>query len=145
MPHPLARLLRGAAAAVMIAAAVPAAAQPLSLEAQIAAALAEQGYAVLYMERTWLGRLRVVAEDATRRRELVFDPGSGEILNDSVRSIPAAAPPPRARQGDDDDDDSSPRVTALGAEVVRDLSAEQWVDVVDEPDGVTVDVPGSGG
>lgn len=51
-------------------------------EERIAAALTEQGYVIVSMERTWLGRLRVLAEDGQFRRELVFNPVTGEILRD---------------------------------------------------------------
>lgn len=55
-----------------------------TIEARIASALSEQGYVIVSMERTWLGRLRVLAEDAAMRREMVFNPMTGEILRDML-------------------------------------------------------------
>jgi hypothetical protein len=54
--------------------------------AQILATLIDRGYRILEDERTWLGRQRIIAEKDGTRRELVFHPGTGEILRDySVR------------------------------------------------------------
>lgn len=53
---------------------------------EIVTALVERGYRILEDERTWLGRQRIIAEKDGTRRELVFHPGTGEILRDySVR------------------------------------------------------------
>lgn len=53
---------------------------------QILSILINRGYRILEDERTWLGRQRIIAERDGTRRELVFDPGTGEILRDySVR------------------------------------------------------------
>lgn len=50
--------------------------------------LRAKGYVILSQERTWLGRERVVAENSAHRRELVFNPGTGEILRDYAVLIP---------------------------------------------------------
>lgn len=53
---------------------------------QILSILINRGYRILEDERTWLGRQRIIAERDGTRRELVFHPGTGEILrNYSVR------------------------------------------------------------
>ena len=53
---------------------------------QILSILINRGYRLLEDERTWLGRQRIIAERDGTRRELVFHPGTGEILRDySVR------------------------------------------------------------
>ena len=53
---------------------------------QILSILINRGYRILEDERTWLGRQRIIAERDGTRRELVFHPGTGEILRDySVR------------------------------------------------------------
>lgn len=49
---------------------------------QILLILQGKGYAIVTQERTWLGRGRVVAEKDGTRREVVFNPGTGEILRD---------------------------------------------------------------
>lgn len=54
--------------------------------AQIISILIDRGYRIVEDERTWLGRQRIIAERDGTRRELVFHPGTGEILRDySVR------------------------------------------------------------
>lgn len=49
--------------------------------------LREQGYIDISVDRTWLGRIQVIAlaPDGTRR-EIVFSPGTGEILRDYVEA-----------------------------------------------------------
>ena len=49
---------------------------------EILSTLRTRGYAIVEHERTWLGRERVLAEKDGMRRELVFIPGTGEILRD---------------------------------------------------------------
>lgn len=49
---------------------------------EIIQALRSHGYRIVEDERTWLGRQRVVALKDGARRELVFIPGTGEILRD---------------------------------------------------------------
>lgn len=53
----------------------------------IIAALHSHGYRIIVQERTWLGRERVVAETANKRREVVFNPGTGEIMRDYVVAL----------------------------------------------------------
>lgn len=52
-------------------------------DTQIVQALQEQGYRDISTERTWLGRVRIVAETSDGRREIVLNPNNGEILRDS--------------------------------------------------------------
>lgn len=54
----------------------------VTIEERIAAELMSQGYEILESNRTWLGRLRIVAENDEIRREIVINPGTGEILRD---------------------------------------------------------------
>jgi hypothetical protein len=81
-------------AALMIPLLLALAAPPALAEAsgalapadEIRSTLRERGYRIIEDERTWLGRQRVVAEKNGARREVVFNPGTGEILRDySVR------------------------------------------------------------
>lgn len=49
---------------------------------EILLTLRAKGYTIVEDERTWLGRQRVIAFKDGTRRELVFIPGTGEILRD---------------------------------------------------------------
>ena len=49
---------------------------------EIVSTLRERGYRIVEDERTWLGRQRILAEKNGTRREVVFNPGTGEILRD---------------------------------------------------------------
>ncbi len=55
---------------------------------QIVAQLEANGYVIILVERTWLGRGRVVAEKLGVQRELVFNPGTGEIFRDYAMRFP---------------------------------------------------------
>lgn len=58
----------------------------LSPADEILVALQSHGYRIVINERTWLGRQRILAEKDGASREVVFIPGTGEILRDySVR------------------------------------------------------------
>ena len=58
-----------------------------SVEDQVFAQLQEQGFTVIEVRRTFLGRLWFTAESAYFYRELVINPQTGEILRDYVRDI----------------------------------------------------------
>ena len=49
-----------------------------------------QGFKISRVQRTWLGRVRVVALNDSFRREVVIDPTTGEIRRDLL--IPRARP-----------------------------------------------------
>jgi hypothetical protein len=106
-------------------------AQAQSVTDRMIAALQEQGYDILEMHDTWLGRVRVIAESDTIRREIVFNPGTGEILRDYALDMVAMA----ARQADDDrvraaDRDGAPVTAVIAAEEVRatdELPADDFV------------------
>ncbi len=51
-------------------------------EEQIVQSLEAQGFHLIVRDRTWLGRIWMVLEDGQMRREIVFNPGTGEILRD---------------------------------------------------------------
>ena len=65
---------------VLVGAPHVAAAQ--SVQEQIVGQLRAQGFTEISLNRTWLGRVRVVALRDGLRRELVFNPQTGEILRD---------------------------------------------------------------
>ena len=58
-----------------------------SVEDQVFAQLQEQGFTVIEVRRTFLRRIRFIAESAYLYRELVINPQTGEILRDYVRDI----------------------------------------------------------
>jgi len=58
-----------------------------SVQDQIVSQLRGQGFTEITMQRTWLGRIRVVALRDDLRRELVFNPQTGEILRDYWQEI----------------------------------------------------------
>ncbi len=61
----------------------PAAAESTNpVEQRLIANLTAQGYQILEMGYTWLGRLRIVAENGELHREIVVNPGTGEVLRD---------------------------------------------------------------
>ena len=54
----------------------------LTVEQRLVTGLQAQGYVILEQGYTFLGRLRVVAENDEVHREIVVNPGTGEILRD---------------------------------------------------------------
>ena len=75
--------MRSAAAitiALLLCLSVPAAAQ--TNENTIPATLERQGYRIVQIHWTLLGRIRIVAETDEVRREIVVSPDNGEILRD---------------------------------------------------------------
>ena len=49
---------------------------------RVVANLKAQGFVVIQMDRTWLGRIWILAESKDVRREIVINPVTGEILRD---------------------------------------------------------------
>lgn len=72
--------------AILAAMAAPCFAQSTPAD-DIISALRSHGYRIVVQERTWLGRERVVAETSSKRREVVFNPGTGEIMRDYVVAL----------------------------------------------------------
>ena len=58
------------------------AAMARTVEERLIAGLKDQGYTILEDGYTFLGRLRIVAENDTFHREIVVNPGTGEVLRD---------------------------------------------------------------
>lgn len=84
-----------------------------SVQDQIVTQLRAQGFSEIAINRTWLGRIRVVALRDDLRRELVFNPQTGEILRDFWRTLDGDDEGPRlfnpgtssiGNTGRDDDD-----------------------------------------
>jgi hypothetical protein len=67
-----------------------------TIEEQLLSTLRAQGYEILEQGYTFLGRLRVVAQNGDMRREIVVNPGTGEILRDYAVMLPSVASTPRS-------------------------------------------------
>lgn len=62
-----------------------------TIEEQLFANLRAQGYVIVEQGYTFLGRLRVLAQLGDMRREIVINPGTGEILRDYAFAAPEVA------------------------------------------------------
>ena len=51
---------------------------------QLVEQLAEEGYRVISVKSTWLGRFKVEAHSETHEREIVLAPGAGTFLRDNI-------------------------------------------------------------
>jgi hypothetical protein len=72
----------------------------------IVAALRAEGYSEIDVSRTLLRRVRIVARSARRRREIVLNPRTGEILRDyTERFVDDHWESDFDDEDDDDDDD----------------------------------------
>ena len=103
-------------ALALILAAVPTLAPAQSAQDAIVAQLTEQGFRNISVSRTLLGRVRILAVSSDLRREIVFNPATGEIIRDYWEDLDddddrggTTIFNPNAGSGsnDDDDDDSS--------------------------------------
>lgn len=59
----------------------------------VVAQLRDQGYSQIVVERTWLGRIRIMAVLGDTRREIILNPRTGEVLRDVVFSGNGAVAP----------------------------------------------------
>ena len=93
--------IAAAALSAMLALAVPASADPVD---EGVSQLRAQGYVIVEIRKTWLGRVRIEAAKGGREREVVFDRFTGEIRRDYVRDtsgggIDLAHPDRNSRDG----------------------------------------------
>jgi len=56
--------------------------------------LTKQGYYNIAIETTWLGRVRIIADRADGKREIILNPRTGEILRDSWQASGAGTVTP---------------------------------------------------
>jgi hypothetical protein len=100
------------------------------IQDDVVAALAGQGYEIVNVGRTWLGRLRVVAENGEIRREIVINPTTGEVLRDYSVALANLGRPlfPGADNNDvGDRKEGAVRVTTVGpGEVAADVLPDNW-------------------
>ena len=76
-----AKILASGLILAITAAAPPAVADPLS---DVATELQAQGYHIVTVRKTWLGRIQIIAEKPDVRREIVIDRVTGEVRRDLV-------------------------------------------------------------
>lgn len=88
-PMPKRRLLLGLTALLVW----PQLALAQSAPDQIVKQLHAQGYSTISVERTWLGRTRILARNTEAQREIIVNPATGEILRDFWKPL---APTDRA-------------------------------------------------
>lgn len=67
--------------------------------ANIVEQLQTEGFKTISMERTWLGRTRIVAEGELGQREIIVNPNNGEILRDLLVRLNPDDGSALARQG----------------------------------------------
>ena len=72
---------------ILLLAAPPALADADRVRDFVVRELREDGYSEIRITRTWLGRLRFVARNGDRRREIVVNPATGVILRDYIRWV----------------------------------------------------------
>lgn len=101
-------------AMALCASAGPLLAQTPEIVNQIVGQLRGQGYDKITVRRTLLGRLRLVAQGAGQRREIIVNPNTGEILrdfwssdtNENTQKIFDTSERDPDQSTDDDSDDS---------------------------------------
>ena len=106
---------------------VPASAQTGEVRDRIVEQLQDAGYSRIMISRTWLGRLRFVATDDRRRREIVVAPATGEILRDYFELLER-----ERRRNEDEDGDSGSLAQGTGNDDFED--DEDSVDDDDDRD-----------
>ena len=53
----------------------------------IVSRLQEEGYVVVQIKRTWLGRILIISQNGEFLREVVINPHTGEILRDKLFAL----------------------------------------------------------
>jgi hypothetical protein len=86
------RLCHTLAIAMLLAGQVPVpVAAAIAPEERVIDSIEAQGYRIIYRERTWLGRIRILAVKGDVLREVVLGPGTGEVLRDMALELPGLA------------------------------------------------------
>jgi hypothetical protein len=90
-----------------LAMALPASGQTPGLADRLVRDLVRLGFETITVERTLLGRTRITAAGGEGRREIIFNPVTGEIMRDLF--VPSGRDGEKGGQltGDDDDDDDN--------------------------------------
>jgi len=118
----------------MLSTSLPVAAQ--SIQDRVVQQLSDQGFEIVQMKRTLLGRVRIEAQGGGLARELVFNPNTGEILRDYWEASESDEDEDGDGEEDDEDDDDDDddgfrilRAFGLGGD-----APEQDDDLEDEDD-----------
>lgn len=89
-----------------LAGATPALAVEDPVTRSVLEQLQQQGFVIVDVRRTLLGRVRILANRGTLMREIVLDPRNGQILRDLVTRQGEGSPPePQLPEYEDDDED----------------------------------------
>ena len=110
----------------LVLVSLAASANARTVEERLIAGLKSQGYVILEDGYTFLGRLRIVAENATYHREIVVNPETGEVLRDYAVLMADLAPAKPltavASTGDSDGSDAgsdpSPGIAATATDTI---------------------------
>ena len=94
-------------------------------EQQIVDSLEAQGYHLVTRDWTWLGRIWIVVENGDLRREIVFNPSTGEILRDY--SVMLVAEKPKADKSDSKSSGATASVAAIEAPIDATVSMDAVV------------------
>lgn len=122
---------------VMLIAARPAAAN--TFVDALVDELREEGYRQFEISSTFLGRTRIRASSATRRREIVLNPRTGEILRDYWVNLDNSDSGSGSVESTDDFEDEEPE-----DEEEEEREEEDEEDSPDEPEQESDDSPDDG-
>lgn len=118
---------------VCMLAVTPVLAAAQSVQDQVLTQLAEQGFHDFEVSTTLLGRIRVTSKSDTLKRELVFNPATGEILRDYWTPLPSSSSrSPRIILTDPSDKSGTTSTNTLDTD--RDDDNKDDHDNVDERD-----------
>ena len=79
-------------------------AQAQTAQDRIVQQLRDQGFDEIEVTRTWLGRVRIVAEEDDTLREIILNPSTGHILRDYWVELDDDDDDDRDENDDEDDD-----------------------------------------
>lgn len=119
---------------LMLSTSLPAAAQ--SIQDRVVQQLSDQGFEIVQMKRTLLGRVRIEAQGDGLERELVFNPNTGEILRDYWVASEDEGDDVGEDEDDGDEDDGFRilRAFGFGGDALEDEDDLEEVDLEDEDD-----------
>lgn len=115
-----------AAVALCLAAAPPLGATPA--RDAVINALQEQGYSIVLVHWTLLGRIRIVANSPELHREIVINPTTGAVLRDYWVATDELAARMAAARITPDNDSSAPRPTVAGDDARGGIAADADID-----------------
>jgi hypothetical protein len=111
-------------ASLLLSAALAAPLAAQGIQDDVVEALVGQGYEIVNVGRTWLGRLRVVAENDEIRREIVINPTTGEVLRDYSVTLANLGRPLFPGSDNNDVGDRADGAARLTADVPGEMAAD---------------------